>query len=61
MSGAMPPMALEQTGRAVQEKRQQNAVGLGEIERAFQSTPGGAIVAGADTTVTRPARPSRSN
>src|SRR5215470_8961839 len=45
MSGAMPPMALEQAGRAVQEKRKENAVGLGEIERAFQSTPGGASVA----------------
>ena len=41
----MRPMTLEQTGRAVQEKWQENAVGLGEIERAFQSAPGGASVA----------------
>jgi len=41
----MPPVALEQTGRAVQEKWQENAIGLGEIERALQSAPGGASVA----------------
>jgi hypothetical protein len=45
MGGGTPGAAVEQARRGMQQERQQQAVGLGQIQRAFQSAVGGAGVA----------------
>ena len=42
MSGAPAPVALEQAGRGVDQEREQQAFGFGEIQGALQGAPGGA-------------------
>jgi hypothetical protein len=38
-------MTIQQAWRGIQREYQQDAVGLGQVERAFQGTPGGGRVA----------------
>ena len=45
MCGAVPGVALEQARRGLEQEEQQQAVGLGQIERALQGPLGGGWVA----------------
>jgi hypothetical protein len=45
MGGAVLGVAVEQARRGMQQERQQQAVGFGQVQRAFQSAVGGAGVA----------------
>ena len=41
----MPALAIEQFGRGIDQEREEQALGLGEVEGPLEGTPGGARVA----------------
>jgi len=45
MRGATPGVALEQLRSGMKQEPEERAVGLGEVERAFQGPPSGRPVA----------------